>query len=176
MRGAIPSLPQYIFIAWCLVKHRDNFTFTCTLPGTMIDSSNRNTRRGVVSFNVSIWPSLHALCNTSLFRYDASHYNDQIYIAIKGNISHTRHVVTFHFLRRQTLIKAVNFILKMCRHMLLQDTKIQRNLEFAVPPFWHCYCQRVKSTTGMTVMPRSGHELSTLLKGVRRSSGKRLTQ
>jgi hypothetical protein len=27
MRGAIPLLPQYVFIAWCLVKHRD-FTFT----------------------------------------------------------------------------------------------------------------------------------------------------
>jgi hypothetical protein len=27
MSGAIPSLPQYVFMAWCLVKHRDNFTF-----------------------------------------------------------------------------------------------------------------------------------------------------
>jgi hypothetical protein len=26
MRGAIPSLPQYAFMAWCLVKHGDNFT------------------------------------------------------------------------------------------------------------------------------------------------------
>jgi hypothetical protein len=25
MRGAIPP-PEYIFIAWCLVKYRDNFT------------------------------------------------------------------------------------------------------------------------------------------------------
>jgi hypothetical protein len=30
MRGAIPSLPQYAFMVWCLVKHRDNFTFTFT--------------------------------------------------------------------------------------------------------------------------------------------------
>jgi hypothetical protein len=28
MRGTIPPLPQYIFMAWCLVKHSDNFTFT----------------------------------------------------------------------------------------------------------------------------------------------------
>jgi hypothetical protein len=28
MRGPIPPLPQYVFMAWCLVKHRDNFTFT----------------------------------------------------------------------------------------------------------------------------------------------------
>jgi hypothetical protein len=24
MRGAIHPLPQYVFMAWCLVKHRDN--------------------------------------------------------------------------------------------------------------------------------------------------------
>jgi hypothetical protein len=24
MRGAIPPLPQYVFMAWCLVKHRGN--------------------------------------------------------------------------------------------------------------------------------------------------------
>jgi hypothetical protein len=28
MSGAIPPLPQYAFIALCLVKQRDNFTFT----------------------------------------------------------------------------------------------------------------------------------------------------
>jgi hypothetical protein len=27
MHGAIPPLPQYVFMAWYLVKHRDNFTF-----------------------------------------------------------------------------------------------------------------------------------------------------
>jgi hypothetical protein len=26
MRGDIPPLPQYALMAWCLVKHRDNFT------------------------------------------------------------------------------------------------------------------------------------------------------
>jgi hypothetical protein len=26
MGGVIPPLPQYAFMAWCLVKHRDNFT------------------------------------------------------------------------------------------------------------------------------------------------------
>ena len=32
MRAAVPPLPSYAFTAWCLVKHRDNFTcpFTCT--------------------------------------------------------------------------------------------------------------------------------------------------
>jgi hypothetical protein len=32
MSGAIPPLPQYDFMAWCLVQHRDNFTFNFTLP------------------------------------------------------------------------------------------------------------------------------------------------
>jgi len=27
MRGAIPLLPQYAFMAWCLVKQRGNFAF-----------------------------------------------------------------------------------------------------------------------------------------------------
>jgi hypothetical protein len=31
MRGAIPPLSQYAFMARCLVKHGDNFTFTFTL-------------------------------------------------------------------------------------------------------------------------------------------------
>jgi hypothetical protein len=49
MSGAIPPLPQYVFMAWCLVKHRDNFTFT--LPktsdrqrGNMPDFSSGDTR------------------------------------------------------------------------------------------------------------------------------------
>jgi len=28
MSGVIPPLHQYAFMTWCLVKHRDNFTFT----------------------------------------------------------------------------------------------------------------------------------------------------
>jgi hypothetical protein len=28
MCGAMPPLPQYLFMVWCLFKHRDNFTFT----------------------------------------------------------------------------------------------------------------------------------------------------
>jgi hypothetical protein len=31
MSGAIPPVLQYAFMAWCLVKHRDNFTFNFTL-------------------------------------------------------------------------------------------------------------------------------------------------
>jgi len=31
MSVAIPPLSQYALMAWCLVKHRDNFSFTFTL-------------------------------------------------------------------------------------------------------------------------------------------------
>jgi hypothetical protein len=30
MRGVIPPLPKYVFMEWCSVKPRDNFTFTLT--------------------------------------------------------------------------------------------------------------------------------------------------
>jgi hypothetical protein len=31
MRADIPPLPQYVFIAWCLVKYRGNFSFTYSM-------------------------------------------------------------------------------------------------------------------------------------------------
>jgi len=31
MCGAVPPILCYIFMAWCLVKHRDNFTFIVTV-------------------------------------------------------------------------------------------------------------------------------------------------
>jgi len=39
MRGSIPPIPQYLFMAWCLVKHRDNFTFTFYIYDLLISSS-----------------------------------------------------------------------------------------------------------------------------------------
>jgi hypothetical protein len=30
MHWAVPPLPPYVFMAWCLVKHRDSVTFTVT--------------------------------------------------------------------------------------------------------------------------------------------------
>jgi hypothetical protein len=35
MRRAIPPIPQYAFMAWCLVKYRDNFTFTFILQNVL---------------------------------------------------------------------------------------------------------------------------------------------
>jgi hypothetical protein len=38
MGGAIPPLPQYFFMVWYLVEHRDNFTFTFTPSNDEIHS------------------------------------------------------------------------------------------------------------------------------------------
>jgi len=32
MRGAIPPLPQYVFMVWCLVKHRRWLLFSVIRP------------------------------------------------------------------------------------------------------------------------------------------------
>jgi hypothetical protein len=34
MSEAIPPLPQYSFMEWCLVKHGDSFTFTFNFSGS----------------------------------------------------------------------------------------------------------------------------------------------
>jgi hypothetical protein len=39
MSGAVLPLPQYAFMAWCLVKHRDNFTFL-RLHGVIVKHSD----------------------------------------------------------------------------------------------------------------------------------------
>jgi len=44
MRGAIPPLPQYVFMAWCLVKQRD-FTYLLTylMSHGMYTHANKGT-------------------------------------------------------------------------------------------------------------------------------------
>jgi hypothetical protein len=40
MSGSIPPLPQYAFMAWCLVNHRDNFTFYKVYEGNHLESGH----------------------------------------------------------------------------------------------------------------------------------------
>jgi len=47
MLKAIPPLPQYAYVAWCLVKHRDNFTFPFYLSYGGGPRSVRGTERDV---------------------------------------------------------------------------------------------------------------------------------
>jgi hypothetical protein len=46
MRGAIPPLHQYVFMAWCLAKHRDNFSFVCLLSVTVTQQGCCSAIRG----------------------------------------------------------------------------------------------------------------------------------
>jgi hypothetical protein len=68
MRGTIPPLRQYAFMLWCLVKHRDNFTFTFYTSGSnqvtnsMDQSPSReaSSRSAVREIRSSSWgPKFH---------------------------------------------------------------------------------------------------------------------
>jgi hypothetical protein len=58
MRGAIPPLPQYVFLAWCLVKHGDSITFTfhyiCSCFIALIDIKLRKWSWSTVNYNPRI--------------------------------------------------------------------------------------------------------------------------
>jgi hypothetical protein len=69
------STPQYVFMAWCLVKHGDNFTFTYTvliLPSHLV---NRSDLRDTPDQTACLKPKLHVIfsnkcyfCRTFLHR------------------------------------------------------------------------------------------------------------
>jgi hypothetical protein len=55
MHIAIPPLPQYTFMAWCLVKHRDNFTFTLDIMlGYRLDDRGSRVRFQAGAGNFSL--------------------------------------------------------------------------------------------------------------------------
>jgi hypothetical protein len=66
MRGVIPPFPQYVFVAWCLVKHRDNFTFTM---GYGLDDQGSRVRFPVGTGNFS----LHHRVQNGSVAYPASY-------------------------------------------------------------------------------------------------------
>jgi hypothetical protein len=52
-RGAIPPLPQYVSMAWCLVKHRD-FTFLMMKK----KKNGKNTKVFIKTQNVDMYTLL----------------------------------------------------------------------------------------------------------------------
>jgi hypothetical protein len=66
MRGAIPLLPQHVFIAWCLVKHMDNFTFTFyiygKLKGKVVPELNSALHHEDAGMSGGIAPRILNLC------------------------------------------------------------------------------------------------------------------
>jgi hypothetical protein len=67
MRGTISPLPQYAFMTWCLVKHRNNFTFNLYLlrcaTGWMIGGSRPESSSGA-------HPASYPMGNRSSFHGD----------------------------------------------------------------------------------------------------------
>jgi len=66
MRG-YTSTPQYAFMAWCLVKHRDNFTFTFFYLWISEVSPRSDTLRSrcrICSWSLNFLPSI-TWCRTT---------------------------------------------------------------------------------------------------------------
>jgi hypothetical protein len=67
MRGAIPPLSQYVFMAWCLVKHRDNFTIghcMCLDDVWRVMEANLHAfRTSSHDAGVNFWQPSLELCN-----------------------------------------------------------------------------------------------------------------
>jgi hypothetical protein len=59
MRGVIPALPRYAFMAWCLVKHRDNFTFYLYFALFMLFSMGDSQRFIIIITIIIILTVLH---------------------------------------------------------------------------------------------------------------------
>jgi hypothetical protein len=69
------SAPQYVFMAWCLVKHRDNFTFTFTLPHYMFLYGSWIRPSDLLRFGINFWKyvSFHTFWSDSLGGGSAHH-------------------------------------------------------------------------------------------------------
>jgi len=69
MPTAIPPLPKYVFMTWCLFKYRDNFTFTSWLCNLLV------LVWGVSSHapNHEIICSLRLNCMRQLFQHIRTH-------------------------------------------------------------------------------------------------------
>jgi len=65
MRGAIPSFPQYAFMAWCLVKNRGSFTFNGSVDMYKLGAADvLNNWRELTSDDAD---SLHFVYGTAVF-------------------------------------------------------------------------------------------------------------
>jgi hypothetical protein len=64
MREAILLLAQYVFMAWCLAKHRDNFTFT--LPTAIWKCSIVNYSKSVRVVFLPFLSSWHGISYVTL--------------------------------------------------------------------------------------------------------------
>jgi hypothetical protein len=77
MREAILPLPQHVFMAWCLVKHRDNFTFLCAC---IMCHAEYFCSTNFLMFKVSIGGFQHTTANQCLnsSKRDGFYFTDNI--------------------------------------------------------------------------------------------------
>jgi hypothetical protein len=115
MREAIPPLPQNIFMAWCLVKRRDNFafnfTFTCVPDGSLTCQkilshdtylnifNNAYTLRRIITY----YEMLHSASKTGCFEH-----GNELLSSIKGGNFLTSWV-TISF-SRMILLHAISYL------------------------------------------------------------------
>jgi hypothetical protein len=55
MCGTIPPLPQCVFMVWCLVTHRDNFTFYLKLRVSKEKTSIRFEVKNRILHSLNRW-------------------------------------------------------------------------------------------------------------------------
>jgi hypothetical protein len=86
MHGAILSLPQYAFMAWCLVKHRDNFTFYLYLTKEMRMSTHITCSMITESFYEKA--DLEQWLKPDIHREDYKDLTDKIWVPlVQKNLS-----------------------------------------------------------------------------------------
>jgi hypothetical protein len=54
MRGAIPPFSQYVFMAWCLVKHRDKFDFSFIFAFSLMFTVSKPDKSIMILFQISL--------------------------------------------------------------------------------------------------------------------------
>jgi hypothetical protein len=72
MNGVIPPLPQYVFMAWRLVEHRDNFTFYLYLYLCVTEKWKREVHRKFPYFFFFVGKNQNEQ-NGSIFRIPGGH-------------------------------------------------------------------------------------------------------
>jgi hypothetical protein len=66
MSGAIPPLSHYAFMAWCLVKHGDNFAFTFIRRKSDVHRIRHLTACGLLPDSLHTRKLSLAFCHTKL--------------------------------------------------------------------------------------------------------------
>jgi hypothetical protein len=146
MRGAIPPLHQYVFVTWCLVKHRGNFTlpFNCQ---PLLHNWERYGRVRALSLGVK-WSGREAdhLPPSSAEVNEWSYTSTPQYAFIAQFKKKHRDNFTFPISTDVTMSKNINF--------LIYTITFQMSYFRFYTLFWHVWStpRRFKSSSGTIKM------------------------